>query len=286
MRGFDDVLREGFEQHSRALQAAGGIGQERAQAAVGAIRRRRRIRAYTTGAVSVVAIAGLAVAASAVLPLHLDRGQVDPGGYPWCDPATYPLPNPEALTEYFPYEGRVYADYDAMEFVYVSPDGTREVLEPGADGAYPIRSSGGQYFSILMLKDSQESPPESPMFFDLWLPGEGSAAAGHFYTDDPEGLRLAYEWTTVVPEEVPPGLSVEGLVMVNLPSIGLPGASLSASAVPPDAVVQTVVRWAGGREQVTDIAVGEPGAPVTFFLGLESVTTRVSNLPGGEDFEI
>ncbi|MBN2176059.1 MAG: hypothetical protein JW722_00180 [Demequinaceae bacterium] len=286
MRGFDDVLREGFDRHARALAAAGGIGKRAAQAAVGVIRRRRRIRAYTTGVVSVVAIAGLAVGASAVLPIHRQPDPVGPGGYPWCDVSTYPVPNPGAYSEYYPYEGRVYADFEEMRFVYVAPDGRQEVLQPDQDGSYSIVTSGGQNYTLLGSEGGQMMPPWTPLAYDLWDAGDGLAAAGHPYLDDPEGLRLGFEWTTTVPNSAPEGVSVSSLAMVHLPSIGFGGVGLTPSAVPPGAVVQTVVRWTDGREDVSDIPWDRVGEPIAFFVGLESVTTRVSNLPDGEVFEI
>lgn len=292
MRGFDDVLKEGFERHSHAVEASGGVRSERARAMVEAIRHRRVVRAVAGGGATVLAVGALALGAINLPSLRSDPGSVNPlpttdpvptvGAYSWCDLGTYPLPNPEAYTEYYGYEGRVYADYETMEFVYVAPGGSPEVLQPDADGAYIAKGPGGE--RLYAYTPDEEFPTTwTHMAFDYW---GGGAASGNPYLEAPEGPGLAYEWTTVVPEDVPAGVSVSLLAQAHVASLGFGGTGLAKSAVPEGAVVETVVRWTDGREQVVKIPWDGVGAYVRDYTGIATISTRVSDLPDGGVFEI
>ena len=78
MRGFDDVLKEGFERHSRAVAAGGGVGAQRAQAMLGAIRRRRVLNTAVAATVTVVAAGALAASAVRLASTHPQPGTVNP----------------------------------------------------------------------------------------------------------------------------------------------------------------------------------------------------------------
>jgi hypothetical protein len=288
MRGFEDVLKDGFEQHARAVAAKGGVDEKRARTMLVAIRHRRVLN--TTVAASATVIVAGALAAGAV---KLTSTRPEPGGtvnpvptpttyaYPWCDLSTYPAVNTAALGDYG-YEGRIYSDYNTNVNVYVAPDGTHHVLEPDADGYYTAVAPDGSPITALR---SDEVVPRSGGGIALDFYGQG-AAGGTYYLDPTSGPGLAYEWTTVVPDDVPQGVSTRLLSQVHSLSLGFGGSGLSRSAVPAGSVVQSVIRWTDGREQVVDIGWDSPGASLSDYTGIESISLRVSNLPDGQTFEI
>jgi hypothetical protein len=103
----------------------------------------------------------------------------------------------------------------------------------------------------------------------------------------PGGPYLGFEWTTSVPDVVPPGVDVANLSAVLSVSLELGGGTaLLAGAVPDGAIVETVFRWHDGRELAVEIHKDEAGAQVPDFTDLASVSLRVSNLPDGKVFEI
>jgi hypothetical protein len=287
MRGFEDVLKEGFERHARAVAAKGGVDKQRARTMVGAIRHRRIVNTTMTAGATAVIAGALAVSTVKLVSTHPQPGTVNPlptpttYAYPWCDLSTYPAVNIAALGDYG-YEGRIYSDYNANVNVYVAPDGTHQVLEPDADGYYTALAPDGWPITAM---ESFEVASVRGGGIALDFYGNGNAG-GTYYLDPTSGPRLGYEWTTVVPDDVPPGVSTRLLSQVHALSLGFGGIGLTKSAVPAGAVVQSVIRWTDGREQVVDIGWDSPGVSLLDYAGIGSISLRVSNLPDGQTFEI
>jgi hypothetical protein len=280
MNGFDGVMREGFDARFRAITEAGGVPRKRTRSVLHAIRRRRAVRARTATGVSVLAAGALAVGAINLLPA---KG-VAPMGFPtppagapaWCDLNTYPAVNPEALGA-LPYDGRIYANFVNNVFVYVAPDGSSQVLQPDANGGVSVVAPDGR--STIYGPD--EASGWSLMESDYSQGGAGSQDLGN--SGDP---GLAYEWTTTVPDTIPPSVDVAGLSGILSVSIGLLGTGFSPTVVPDGAIVETVFRWNDGHERAVKVLPGRGGARLADYSGLASVSVRVSNLAGGDTFEI
>lgn len=291
MSTFKDILDGGFEAHARALPAGGGFSGDRSRSVLRSIHRRRRTRAVATAGGSVLAVGAVAVGAMALRP----SGVAQPGGtppitnglYPWCDVSTYPVVNPEALGAKI-YLGRIYEDLVNRVYVYADPDGTHTVLDLDANGVARFTTSNGYDQVFEMDPDLREAliggypDTRAVAFIDLGLGGAG----GSFDPGGPDGPRLGYEWTTVVPDVVPPGISVEHLSDDLLASFALGGGALHPVNVPQGSIVETVFRWHDGRQLAVPLVGDQPPAEVPDYTDLESVSVRVSNLPDGGVFEI
>jgi hypothetical protein len=281
MSGFDEFVRDNFDAHLRVVTEGGGVPRKRARSVVSAIRRRRALRAGTTTGVSILTVAAVAIGAMALRPAE-DTAPVGfptpPAGAPsWCYLSTYPRVNPAALGA-LRYDGRVYADNVDRTYVYVLPDGTHRTLEPDAAGEV-----------------TAVPPDTSWTFYVPTDPGEPDNSAWDLFPlssvggTDIDGVRdpnLLYEWTTTVPDTIPPGLDVTGLSEILSVSIGFGGTTLSPSFVPDGAIVETVFRWTDGHERAVTILPERTGATLADYSGLASVSIRVSNLPGGDVFEM
>ncbi len=291
MSTFKDILDEGFERHARALPAGGGFSGDRSRSVLRSIHRRRRTRAAATAGGSVLAIGALAVGVMALRPSAVAQpGGTPPitnGLYPWCDWTTYPVVNPEAIGAAF-YLGRTYEDLPNEVYVYADPNGTHQVLKLAADGFARFTNSNGDEVSFFMSDDLREkmlpNNPESRgvLFVDF----DDENGGGRNDPGGPDGPRLGYEWTTVVPDVVPPVVNVESLSAVHMASLGLGGMTAHYPNVPEGAIAETVFRWHDGRQLAIVIPKGEYGAPVPDYTDLASVSLRVSNLPDGGVFEI
>ena len=281
MSGFDEFVHENFDAHLRVVTEAGGVPRKRARSVVHAIRRRRAVRAGAATGVSILTVAAVAAGAMALRPSEDAAPAVfptPPAGAPsWCYLSTYPQVNPAALGA-LRYDGRVYANNVDHTYVYVLPDGTHRTLEPDATG------------NIAAV------PPDTTWTFDVPTePGEAANSAWDLFPlgsaggTELDGVRdpvLLYEWTTIVPDAVPAGVNVTALSEVLSDSIGFGGTTLPAFALPDGAVVETVFRWTDGHERAVTILPGFPGATLADYSGLAAVSIRVSNLPGGDTFEI
>ncbi len=279
MTGFDDVMREGFDAHVRAIAEAGGVPRKRARSAVSAIRRRRALRAGTATGASALAVGGIVVGAIGV------RSSGDPAtaGYPtdsagrptWCDLATYPPVNTAALGA-ATYDGRIYVDSDNDVVVYVAPDGTRRTLDADSDGMYTVTVPDGTTYRVA---SREEWGPRT-----AWdLAGSGEVSGRDYGGDTPP--RLLYAWTTTVPDTIPVGVDVAILSKYLLASIGFSAGPSSYSTSMPG-TVETIFRWTDGRERVTEVNSMGPTGFLEDLTGIESVSVRVRDLPGGGTFEI
>lgn len=289
MRELRDVLNEGFGAHAAAL-AEVGIVDALTASAVASARRRRTWRAAATGGVSVAAVSALAFAVMAfprsgdqqpLGPAFFSSPSLVPGAPAWCDLSTYPLPSLEAWGP-ARYEGRVYANYETGEYVFVGVDGSRTALEPSADGTVEGTVDGRKIHVPGTGPDSFD-PVEmgwSLMVFDETAAGGGGTALTN--GTDP---RLGYEWTTVADQPVPAEINLARLAEVHTTSLDFGGTGLEPAVAGADAVVETVARYADGTEELSRIHRGEPGASVKDFAGLVSVSTRVT-LPSGELYEL
>ena len=292
MTGFEGVMREGFDARLQALTEAGGVPRKRARSVLAAIRRRRAMRAGAATGLSLLTVGAVAVGAMALRPaddvapvappspsesLAPFVFPVPPAGAPaWCDLSTYPRVNPDALGA-LRYDGRVYADYARNVYVYVAPDGAHEVLQPDASGDVSVEPSGGG--SIIHLPMGLPS-----LAFVAWdFSGGGGGGTDPRDSGFP---RLEYEWTTTVPDTIPPGVDINNLSQQLAIAIGIGGTAFNPHAYPDGAIVEQVFRWTDGHERVEKLTEMGPGAELQDFAGLASVSIRVSNLPGGETFEV
>jgi hypothetical protein len=292
MTGFDEIMREGFDTHVRAITEAGGVPRKRARSAISAIRRRRVLRASTTTGASVLAVGAVAFGAMSLRPAD-DSTPVGPpptttdaappelptpppGSPAWCDLRESPQVNPAALG-LARYEGRVYADYIDDAYVYVAPDGTRQNLEPDDVGVYavPFADSSGTA-DVPMIPSFT-----GRMYLDFFRGGSGGGDRLDGVTDP----RLLYEWTTTVPEPTPPGVNASELSQVLLGSLGFTATGFQGSAVPAGSVVETVFRWTDGHERTARVLTGGFGGYLDDYSGIESIAVRVT-LPDGGTYEV
>jgi hypothetical protein len=292
MRTFNDILDGGFEAHARALPAGGGFSGDRSRSVLRSIHRRRTIRATAAAGGSLLAVGAVAAGAMALnAPRVAQPGLTLPitkGLYPWCDVSSYPVANPAALGAKI-YLGRIYEDLVNEVYVYADPDGTHTILEFDADGVARFTTSNG-YEEVYGKRDPETREAlmgarpdgQGVLFLDLGPDGGG----GGFDPGGPEGPGLGYEWTTVVPDVVPPGIDVTTLSETLGLSLGFGGSGFAPSGVPEGAIVETVFRWHDGRQLAMEIHKDEPGPEVPDYTDLASVSLRVSNLPDGEVFEI
>lgn len=290
MRTFKDILDESFERHSAVLVAGETPSGDRSRSILRVVRRRRTIRAAAVTGGAMLVVSALALGAMALNPPLIAQPASTPvitrGLYPWCDVSTYPAVNPEALGAKI-YLGRVYADLVNEVYVFADPDGTHTVLELDAAGVARFTTSNGYDQVFAMDSGLREMLLQGPdahagYFEDLTPDGGG----GGFNPGGPDGPYLGYEWTTVVPDVVPPGIDVAGLSETLGLSLGFGGSGFAPSWAPQGAVVETVFRWHDGRQLAIEIHKDEPGAQVPDYTDLASVSVRVSNLPDGEVFEI
>jgi hypothetical protein len=292
MSSFDEFVHENFDAHLRVVTEAGGVPRKRARSVVAAIRRRRAVRAGAATGVSLLTVGAVAVGAMALRPAE-DAAPVGPpspsaspapyvfptppaGAPAWCDLSAYPAVNPDALGA-LRYDGRVYADYVRNVFVYVAPDGTHQVLQPDANGETSIEPpDGGSNIYVPMGIRG--------LTFAAFDYSQGGAGGQNL--SDSEDPGLMYEWTTTVPDTIPAGVGINNLSQQLAIILGLGGEGFNPSAYPDGALVEQVFRWTDGHERVEKLSAAGPGPSLQDYAGLASVSVRVSNLPGGEVFEI
>ncbi len=292
MSSFDEFVHQNFDAHLRVVTEAGGMPRRRTRSVVHAIRRRRAVRAGTTTGVSALTVGAVAVGVMNLRPSEdvAPIGNPTPSGSSapfefstppqgapaWCDLSAYPGVNPDALGA-LRYDGRVYSNFVDQVFVYVAPDGSHQALEPDSSGEISVEPpDGGSTISV---------PTGVPTWtFMAWDFSQG-AGGGRDLSDggDP---GLLYEWTTTVPDVVPAGVDIDNLSQQLAIIIGLGGSGFNPYAYPDGAVVESVIRWTDGHERVEKLSATGPGAELVDYAGLASVSVRVSNLPGGEVFEI
>ncbi|GIG54880.1 hypothetical protein [Demequina activiva] len=288
MRELRDVLHEAFTGHARAL---GDSGVEVAPAsALGDIRRRRARRSAVAVGGAAAACGAIAFAAVAVPAMGGDGSSVaapnDAEGVPvpaagapqWCHVDGYPAPNPEAFGP-AEYGGRAYADYGAGQFLFVAPDGSVEQMRRNADGDYEATGAAGITISV----PGEDGPgmPYVHYAFDFF----GGGGGGGPYLASPAGPQLGYEWTTEAPDDAPRWVDPVALMQVHSATLGYSGMGLSGAVAGADAVVESVLRYDDGDEQVSEIGFGEPGAAIRDFDGLVSASIRATS-PEGETYEI
>ncbi|MFW2512892.1 hypothetical protein ACNI3K_03860 [Demequina sp. SO4-13] len=283
MRELRDVIHEAYARHARALGDGGA--DSASVTALDDIRRRRTRR-------SAVAIGGAAAASGAIafaaiaMPATLDDGATvaapAPGsGAPaWCYLEDYPAPNPEAFGP-AGFEGRVYADYEDESFVFVSPEGEVQRMERNDDGIYEALKSDGRTVT-LMGEDGPGVASYAHLAIDYF---DNGGAGGAAYLTDPEGPRLGYEWTTVAPNDAPSWVDPQLLMEVHTGTLGFSATGLEPAVAGADAVVESVIRYDDGTEEVVRIGRGEPGPGIRGYDGLQSASIRAT-LPGGESYEI
>lgn len=288
MSTFKDILDGGFEAHARALPVGGGFLGGRSRSVLRSIHRRRRTRAAATAGGSVLAVGAVAAGAMALRPAAIASPRFYPpithGLYPWCDVSTYPAVNLKALGAQN-YGGRVYEDFPNMVFVYVAPDGTHTTLEPDADGTWLASFPDGEV--------EGQVPLDMNDFF-LRFPERRAGLATDldvnatriYNPGGPDGPHLYYEWTTSVPDDVPPGVDARLLSSLLSATTLKSGIVLSASAVPARATVEMVFRWTDGRQVATRVLTHTFGPALNDYQNLASVSVRVNNLPDGDVFEI
>lgn len=289
MRELREVLHEAFDRHARAL---GDSGADTAPVSALADIRRRRTRRSTLAVGGAAAACGaIAFAAIAVPGGAGDADDYGDGtlvaapapasGSPaWCYLEDYPAPNLDAFGP-AGYAGRVYADYESSEFVFVSPEGEVQPMEQTEGGTYEAPGAGGR-ISIASGEDGEPMGPSVHMAMDYFDDGSGGGGA---YLEDPDGPRLGYEWTTVAPEDVPAGINPKLLMEVHTLTLGFSGTGLEPAVAGADAVVESIIRYEDGTEEVVKIGRGEPGAGIQDYEGLESASIRAT-LPSGESYEI
>lgn len=289
MRELRDVLNEGFDAHAAAL-AEVGIVDALTASAVASARRRRTWHAAATGGVSVAAVSALAFAVMAfprsgdqqpLGPAFFSSPSLVPGAPAWCDLSTYPLPSLEAWGP-ARYEGRVYANYETGEYVFVGVDGSHTALEPSADGTVEGTVDGRK---IHVQGTGPDSFDPVEMGWPLMVFDETATGGGGTGLTNGADPRLGYEWTTVADQPVPAEISLVRLAEVHTLSLGFGGSGLEPEVAGADAVVETVARYADGTEEVSRLHRGESGASINDYTGLVSVSTRVS-LPSGEVYEL
>ncbi len=296
MSTFDEFVHENFDAYLHVVTEAGGMPRKGARSVVHAIRRRRAVRAGTATGVSVLAVGVVALGvmnlrpAADVTPAALPAPPV--GAPSWCDLTTYPAVNPEAL-DTFPYAGRIWANATDGEVVYVNPDGVKTVLEPDRDGYYYATSPTGEQLR-LWGGGPQQSFPWSHMAWDIEIDGSG-AGRPYFVAPDEEPYwgevspALLYEWTTAAPSEVPQGVDGNGIMNLQLQSLGFSLSFGANSLVPVGTTLEQVLRWVDGRESVTQVDWSQGLAPLVEgenLVGLQSVSLRVVGLPEGESYEV
>lgn len=295
MTEFDEVVRAGFDARLQAISEAGGVPRKRARSVLTAIRRRRAVRAGTVTGASLLTVAAVAAGAMALRP----AGVVAPVGLPtaspdapsWCDLSTYPAVNSDALGA-FPYAGRIWANATDNEYVYVTPDGVKTVLEPDADGNYYATSPAGR--RLMVPGGSDAAGFWSHMIWDM---GADGSDGGRAYSVGPDetpyygevGPALLYEWSTSAPREVPASVNQVGIMNLQLQSLGFPLSFGVDSVVPAGSRLEQVLRWTDGRERVTQVDSLHGLAPLiegNDLDGLASASLRVTGLPDGESYEV
>ncbi len=300
MSNFDEFVRENYDAHLEAITRAGGVPRRRTRSALQAIRRRRALRAGSATGASALAVGAVALGVmnlwpSAVVPpvgtpapsaspASYEFPTPPPGAPAWCDLSTYPAVNPAALGA-LPYDGRIYANFADHTYVYVAPDGSHQVLQPDANGAYVVQLPNGEgriyvpepipNWTFMVLDYSHMTADPSQV---------GGGGRNLSNGGDP---GLMYEWTTTVPDAVPAGVDLDNMAQQLAITIGLGGSAFNPNAYPAGAIVEQVFRWTDGHERVEQITADTgPGAELQDTAGLASVSIRVRDLPGGGSFEI
>src|SRR5690606_7135635 len=116
-----------------------------------------------------------------------------------------PVPNIEAFGA-ARYVGRVYADYDTLEFRYSALDGTVTELEEDAMGVVWVEPDGGNRMTVWSPDEEAIAHLNPTRHVALDIMGDGSAG-GRPYLQSDYGPGLGYEWTTVMTEDVPRGVN-------------------------------------------------------------------------------
>ncbi len=296
MRNLTDALAEGFDDHAVAMGSGAGPLAGATRSILRSIRRRRAARAGATAGASVLAVGAFVFTAITVGPFGSTPPGALPmptdGAYPWCDLSSYPPVNPDALGA-FPYAGRIWANAEDDEYVYVAPDGSRTTLALNASGTFFATEYHGLTLAV-------PASPTSGLAWkhtvtDFGTDGSSSSAPYAVGADEDPYYQavtpaLLYEWTTTAPSEVPPGVDEYEIAALQLASLGF-DVSLSERAFVPDgASLEQVTRWRNLRERVVPVPDGQewlvPPISASDLDGLASVALRVVGLPDGESYEV
>jgi hypothetical protein len=280
MRDLHDLLNDSFDGHSRQVQARGAWDQGRQHSAISSIRRRRVARTAGVGGASAFAVGALALAAIN-LPNFRDSSPSAPGATSaWCDVDAYRPVNVDALGD-ADYMGRAYVDLSIEEFIFVHPDGTVEELTETSDGRYYVPGTD----TVVWGAGDDEGVTRS--IIDVYGDVYNGYTTG-VNADDAAGMPTGHGWTTVVPEDVPPGVDTSMLSFALIHALGLQGLAIDASTIPAGATAAIVATYADGSEIEYPLYIDQPG-PTLAELGATGVLTveiQVTDLPGGDTFAI
>ena len=266
MTGLGDALNEAFEAD------AGRQVSLDASRIIGAIRRRRAARSAGMGTAAAVGI-GAVGAVWWLVPGGRLGSTVQPGASVSCNATDFYLPpNPESLGD-FQLRFRAYIDLRANAphrgVVAVTPDGAVTQVEANEAGDYVFDGT------VVAARESAQSIVQEPMVIDF----DADSGAGEAW-DGVTPFVKDYEWTTVVPSDVPEGVDTEALSSVLRPLTGIGGLSYSATAVPAGANTDAIVTTTIGTTEYP-LADGDSLPTLAFTENVVSVALRVRLAEGG-----
>ncbi|MGC4176060.1 hypothetical protein [Demequina sp.] len=269
MNTLGDALNESF------AADAGRANALDAGRMVGAIRRRRAARAAGMGTAAAVGIG----AVGAVWWLA-------PGGR-WASPAQqlpsdsctdaelYLRPNPGALGD-APIDYRVYQDLRPNAphrgVHVVNLDGVVTDVQPDENGDYVYNGD------VLVSHDLPEEVLELPMVGEF-----GEQGGGGDLWDGVSPQTDDYEWTMVLPEDLPTGFDTVMLSSSLRLAMGLGGAGYDSSYVPHGAVTDEIITTTDGGTEVSRVDYGGPSGVGDDLSSVASVALRVT-LATGETY--
>jgi hypothetical protein len=206
-----------------------------------------------------------------------------PGGR-WVSPANpapstqctdaqlYLPPNPEALGD-VDMKFRAYVDLRPTSpthgVVVVRQDGSLVRVSPGEDGTYEYLGSP------IVYPDTPAQIKNRPMVIDF-----DTTSGGGDEWDGVNPVTTDYEWTMVLPDEVPPGADLALLSSTLRVLIGLGGIGYVPDSVPHGAVADEVLTTTSGVKEGVRLSEGDPGISTEGRTDVASVTLAVTMADG------
>lgn len=249
---------------------------------VGAVRRRRTVRAAGTGTVAVLGV-GAVGAIWMLAPGGRFATPASPAASATCSASIYVPPNMAARGD-VSFAVRTYVDLrpDSPDpkVVAVLADGTATEVLPDAAGDYTYVHDGKQY--PLLFHDMMDTAfLAQPIVFDYDKWGNADFLDWDGVTPHADD----YKWTTVVPAQVPEGIDTEELSMTLADATLGGGLGYIGDSVPNGAYADAVLTTSNGVQTIR-LKEGDAFPTVEDRSDIVSVALRVGGLPGGETFSI
>lgn len=243
-----------------------------ARRAIGAIGRRRAVRAAGMGTAAAVGIGAMG-AVWWFAPGGRWASPAHPAPSTQCtDAQLYLPPNPEAMGD-VDLKFRAYVDLRPGSptdgVVVVRQDGTLVRVEPGDDGTYTYLGNP------ITFPDMPDEIKFRPMVMDFEATGGGGD-----YWDGVNPVTKDYAWTMVLPQQVPDGTDTALLSSTLRIAMELGGTGYIPDSVPHGAVADEVLTTTSGETEEARLSEGDPGFSTEGRTDVASVALRVTMADG------